>query len=487
MLNEEVLDSLQKVNVNLVFYGDNITINIQRDKPIDLIYRSAYDYFKPHGKIKLYYKNKELTPFLNYTIGKYFKKLKNIDILVKDSSRMDNTFDNQLLLNSNFNLEHLNKLNSSNTLQINKTIATNIQNKTKTNLPQNQRAMTFCWDCKKFPINIFCRDCGAFVCKYCRMDLENAHYSHRTVTLYPENLAKSANLYKNILIEDLNEVEKISMNRNKINEEKKEININIDEKKSHLIIKINRLINKINQIKSYQREINYYIKNKDKCKKKISKAIKEINSISDEYTQKNITENSIETTNNNNSNIYNYKDIIKTSSKNNVKDLKEIFTKMNTIEKNTEKICKIGKTIEEWEEINKKLELSLKSVENKIYTIIEEAADGEDLNYENSDEKNEANVNNNINDDKNKEEKEEEKKEEIKEEKKEEIKEEKKEEIKEEKKELDLKEENDKKNENNKEIDKNEEKKESGNEEEYEYEEIEEEVEGYEDEEDNKK
>ena len=101
MLNEEVLDSLQKVNVNLVFYGNNITISIQRDKPIDLIYRSAYEYFKLHGKVKLYYKNRELTPFLNYTIGKYFKKLKNIDILVKDSSRMDNMFDNQLLLNSN--------------------------------------------------------------------------------------------------------------------------------------------------------------------------------------------------------------------------------------------------------------------------------------------------------------------------------------------------------------------------------------------------
>jgi len=350
MLNEEVLDSLQKVNVNLVFYGDNITISIQRDKPIDLIYRSAYDYFKPHGKVKLYYKNKELTPFLNYSIGKYFKKLKNIDILVKDSSKMDNMFDNQLLLNSNFNLEHLNKLNSSNVLQINKTLANSIKAKNKSNLPQNQRAMAFCWDCKKFPINIFCRDCGAFICKYCRMDFENAHYSHRTVTLYPENLAKSANLYKNILIEDLNEVEKINMNRNKINEEKKEININIDEKKSHLVIKINRLINKINQIKSYQKEINYYIKNKDKCKQKINKAIKEINLISDEYNQKHEKENNIDKDNSISTN--NNKSIISTNSKNNVKDLKEIFTKMNIIEKNTEKICKIGKTIQEWEEIN---------------------------------------------------------------------------------------------------------------------------------------
>ena len=439
MLNEEVLDSLQKVNVNLVFYGDNITISIQRDKPIDLIYRSAYDYFKPHGKVKLYYKNRELTPFLNYTIGQFFKKLKKIDILVKDSSRMDNMFDNQLLLNSNFNFEHLNKLNSNNTLQINRTLSS----KSKSNLPKNQRAMTFCWDCKKFPINIFCRDCGAFICKYCRMDFENAHYSHRTITLYPENLAKSANLYKNVLIEDLNEVEKINMNRNKINKEKMQININIEEKKNHLAMKINRLINKINQIKSYQKEINYYIKNKDKCKQKINQAIKEVNNISNEYVvQQNETTN--EENNILNNNI--------TSSKNNVKDLKEIFTKMNTIEKNTAKICKIGKTIKEWEEINRKLENALKTVENRIYMIIEEAADGEELNYDKSNEKAETNNINNI--------MEENEKNDVKEEKKED---EKNKINKEEKKELNL---------NTK---GNEEKKESGNNEEVEEEEEDEE------------
>ena len=382
MLNEEVLDSLQRVNVNLVFYGDNITFSIQRDKPIDEIYRSAYDYFKIHGKVKLYYKNKELTPYLNYSIAKYFNKLKNIDILVKDSSRMDNTFDYQLLQNSNYNLERLNKINSNNDFQISKNIANTIQNQNKTNLPQNQRSMTFCRDCKKFPINIFCRDCCAFICKYCRMDLENAHYSHRTVTLYPENLAKSANLYKTILLADLNEVEKINMNINKINEKNKEININIDEKKNHLMIKINRLINKINQIKSYQKEINYYIKNKDKCKQKINDAIKEINEVSNEYKQKNEI---IDEDNN--------KEV---SPKKNSKDLKEIFSKMNAIEKRTEKICKIGQTMQNWEEINLKLENALKGLENRIYNIIEEAAEGEDLNYENTN-KNNNNVNNNNN------------------------------------------------------------------------------------------
>ena len=73
---------------------------------------------------------------------------------------------------------------------------------------------------------------------------------------------------------------------------------------------------------------------------------------------------------------------------------------MNAIEKRTEKICKIGITMQNWEEINLKLENALKSLENRIYNIIEEAAEGEDLNYENTN-KNNNNVNNNNNNNKN--------------------------------------------------------------------------------------
>ena len=356
MLNEEVVDSLQKVNINLVFYGDNVTISIQRDKTIDLIHRTAYDYFKPHGKIKLYYKNKELTPYLNYTIAKYFQKLKKIDILVKDTARMDSNLDNQYILNSKLSINELTNNNNNNILDDN--ISTkNGNNQNKNILPQNKRANTFCWDCKKFPINMFCRDCCAFICKYCRMDIDNPHYSHRTITLYPENLAKSANLYKNVLIEDLNEVQKVNKNAKKIAKENSEINIDIDAYKKHLFEKVNRLLNKIKQIKSYQKEINYYITNKDKCKEKINKAIQEIKSISNEYNNKKLNEVNDDDGNNNN----------------NIGDLKDYFTRMNTIEKNTEKICHVGKTIEEWEDINSKLEIALKTVENKIYSIINEA------------------------------------------------------------------------------------------------------------------
>ena len=356
MLNEEVVDSLQKVNINLVFYGDNVTISIQRDKTIDLIHRTAYDYFKPHGKIKLYYKNKELTPYLNYTIAKYFQKLKKIDILVKDTARMDSNLDNQYILNSKLSINELTNNNNNNILDDN--ISTkNGNNQNKNILPQNKRANTFCWDCKKFPINMFCRDCCAFICKYCRMDIDNPHYSHRTITLYPENLAKSANLYKNVLIEDLNEVQKVNKNAKKIAKENSEINIDIDAYKKHLFEKVNRLLNKIKQIKSYQKEINYYITNKDKCKEKINKAIQEIKSISNEYNNKKLNEVNDDDGNNNN----------------NIGDIKDYFTRMNTIEKNTEKICHVGKTIEEWEDINSKLEIALKTVENKIYSIINEA------------------------------------------------------------------------------------------------------------------
>ena len=367
MLNEEVVDSLQKVNVNLVYYGDNVTISIQRDKTLNVIYQSAYDYFKPHGKIKLYHKNKELTPFLNTTISKYFLKLKNIDILVKDTAKVETNLDSKL--NSNFNEN--NNLNSKNN---------------KSSLPQNQRAMTYCWDCKKFPINLFCRDCCSFICKNCRMDIENTHYSHRTITLYPENLAKSANLYKNVLIEDLNEIQKNNKNGKKI-KNSNETNIDIEKYKNHLFEKVNRLLNKIKQIKNYQNEINYYINNKNQCKEKINKAIKDVKNISNEFNNKNNEDNEDDEGNLN--------------SQNNVGDLKDAFTKMNNIEKSTQKICKIGKSLEEWEDINSKLEIALKTVENKIYSVITEAMNyGTEKNH-NEDiqqKEKESNLENNYND-----------------------------------------------------------------------------------------
>lgn len=372
MLNDEVVDSLQKVNINLVYYGDNVTISVQRDKTLNVIYQSAYDYFKPHGKIKLYHKNKELTPFLNSTISKYFLKLKNIDILVKDTAKVETNLESKLNsnLNDNYKFDNNNyNLNS---------------NDNKTSLPQNQRAMTYCWDCKKFPINLFCRDCCSFICKNCRMDINNSHYSHRTITLYPENLAKSANLYKNVLIEDLNEIQKNNKNGKKL-KDKSEINIDIEKYKKHLFEKVNRLLNKIKQIKNYQNEINYYINNKNQCKEKINKAIKDVKNISNEFNNKNIEDNE--------GNL---------NSQSNLGDLKDTFTKINNIEKNTQKICKIGKSIEEWEDINSKLEIALKTVENKIYSIITGAMNyGEEQKFhEDNQQKENISQNNDVEDEK---------------------------------------------------------------------------------------
>ena len=54
---------------------------------------------------------------------------------------------------------------------------------------------------------------------------------------------------------------------------------------------------------------------------------------------------------------------------------------MNLIEKSTQKMCNIGKTIDDWEDINAKIEIALKTVENKIYSIITEAMnDGSEQN-----------------------------------------------------------------------------------------------------------
>ena len=72
----------------------------------------------------------------------------------------------------------------------------------------------------------------------------------------------------------MNEVQKINKNAQKIAKDNCEININIEGYKTHLFEKVNRLLKKIKQIKSYQKEINYYINNKEKCKEKINKQLK---------------------------------------------------------------------------------------------------------------------------------------------------------------------------------------------------------------------
>ena len=182
----------------------------------------------------------------------------------------------------------------------------------------------------------------------------------------------------------MNEVQKINKNAQKIAKDNSEINIDIEGYKTHLFEKVNRLLKKIKQIKSYQKEINYYINNKEKCKEKINKAIQDVKNISNEYENQKTGEINEENSNNNN--------------KSNIGDLKDIFTRMNNIEKNTQKICNIGKTIEEWEDINSRLEIALKTVENKIYSIITEA-----MNYGsgNPRDKKDNNNGNNINNDNN--------------------------------------------------------------------------------------
>ena len=319
-MSEEVVDSLQKVTINLVYYGDNVTIEMQKDKTLEMINQTAYQYFKPHGKLKLYFKNKELTPYLNYTIGKYFQKLKNIDILVKDTSRSDK-----------------NNEDNKNTLQDSSTI------------PINKRNMNYCWDCKNYPINIFCRDCCAFICKNCNMNMNNAHYSHRTITLYPENLAKSANLYKNILLEDLNEFETNRENKKSSPDKKEKVNVDINVYKKELNLKLQRLFDKIKLIKSYQQDIEYYFKNKEQCINKINKAIDDVQKISDAYDE---------------------------NGENN--DLKETFTKINKVEKENQKLLNLGKSIEEFELINSTIENALKTIGEKMDDVINQADEVDD-------------------------------------------------------------------------------------------------------------
>lgn len=353
MISDDTLESLQKVIISMVFYGDRVTISVSKDKTVEFVSQTAYQFFQPQGKIKLFHKNKDLSPYIYQKLADQFPGETKIDILVKDTAKKDDG-----------------KADSKKNAEQN----TNA-------LPASQKAMNYCWDCKEKQINIFCRDCCAFICTDCQNNKSNSHYGHRTVTLYPENLALSANIYKNILLEDLND----AMNGKGEKFEKDEV-IDIESYKNKLLEKLNKLSKKIKQIKEYQKKVDFYINNKDDCKKKLETSLKKIKDINNEYLKK----DSSGKKNDGKKNVGKKNEGKKEENKDEGKkdegtdniidrsNLKEAFGKLNLVDKETRNICLVGQTLKDWEEINNKLVIALNTVENKITSVINESIDKEE-------------------------------------------------------------------------------------------------------------
>lgn len=294
-----------KMKFTLVYNDTTIPIIVHRNKLINYLLNQAYTLFNIKGSFVLFYKNKDLTPYYEKEIGSYFKTLRHVHILIKD--------------------KHISHKISKSLPSINRYAEV---------LTQSKRALSKCSQCKVYKINFYCRDCGVFLCKNCRMNKETKHYSHRTVTLYPENLNKSAILYREVVNGDLYEALNAKNQMNNI----KENDIDIEQLTDSLQNKLDILFQTLEKYQKSSIDIDKYSYSKDNITKEINDTVQVVK------------------------HLYHNEHNILTS-----------FEIINQMESKISNYTSINSKLSQWDKINSTIEESLKKVERKIYSVLSTA------------------------------------------------------------------------------------------------------------------
>ena len=252
----------KKIKFTLVYNGLEVDLTVNKEFNLSFIYSEAYNFFKLKRRFKLQYKNKDLTPFLDYQIGVFFKNLTNVHLLVKESD---------IYIRNN----KLNKSNSQNNIR-------SLKNKIFPNL--NNRMI--CFECKNNLVNYFCRNCGVFICNECKLKKDNKHNIHRTVILYHEDLKKSAMLYKNLIYVNLEDTKNSHKHNIPLNIDNCEVDVEYLNKK--LIEKFHNFLSKISNIKNKLINIDYYNEEKELSINDINNNIKLIQNVNIEDQDNNL-------------------------------------------------------------------------------------------------------------------------------------------------------------------------------------------------------
>ena len=334
------MEDTSKMKFTLVYNDSTILISIPRNKTISALRAESYNIFHPKGKFSLIYKNRDLTPYSDTFIGKYFSSLKHVHILIRD--KIHGSLSKSSSLPSLINAEHL---------------------------TQSKRALTKCSICANAQIGFFCRECCVFLCKHCRSIKTNKHYCHRTVTLYPEDLNKSAMLYKEIikgeLIEAMNakaQREEESANNKDMNDnDNNNIKLKVNQFKRQLEMKLNELFELMTSIQK-KMPINL-----DEVSKSKTTVMTKINNYKTEIEE------------------YGKNDDITSADK-----LIKMFEELNHKETKLNEITSIIPKMQKWERINMLLSRTCKRIKRIMFNVINTSLDNN-----NSDNNTHSNINDN--------------------------------------------------------------------------------------------
>ncbi len=242
-------DKCSKLEILLTYNGRNETLFIDNKQNISIIKEKIYNIFYPiQGKFQLIYKNKDISPFEDIPLYKYFKNLMKVSITIQLASSTNNQNMLSKNVNNSFNTSFQDMTmidkNDASLGNANQSQISNGQN------PLIEKDRMLCNDCHKNLIYFFCRNCTLFICKNCVEKYSSPHKAHSTVSINVSQIEKSAKNYKELVSKEcFMSVKKFDeYNNNKItntntNEENNE---NKEEQKDKNIIDIDGWLNDMN-------------------------------------------------------------------------------------------------------------------------------------------------------------------------------------------------------------------------------------------------
>ena len=191
-------DKCSKLEVTLTFNGKTEIIFVDNKKNISTLRDMVYNIFYPiQGKFQLIYKLKDISPFEDIPLYKYFKNLMKISITVNPINPQNFLQKNEL---STFNKS------LQDVTEIDKNEASfGAENQSQINNTQNpllEKDRLLCNDCHTEIITNFCRNCNLFLCKFCSEKYSSPHHDHLIANINVADIEKSAKNYKDIVNKD---------------------------------------------------------------------------------------------------------------------------------------------------------------------------------------------------------------------------------------------------------------------------------------------
>lgn len=363
-------DKCSKLEIVLSYNGRNETISIDNKQNISSIKEKIYILFYPiQGKFQLMYKNKDISPFEDIPLYKYFKNLMKVSITIQPLSSTET----QNLLSNNIN--NNNSFQDTTAIDKNEISLGNAnQNQSQINNTNNKM---LCNDCHNKLISYFCRNCNLFLCKTCTEKYSSSHRSHSTISINVSQIEKSAKNYKDIVSKECfmsgKKFDEYKRNNNIIISNNNEVNNNINE--------INKIINnnsnnenenenQNNEKKEEKRDIDGWLND-------MNTKIENLGEIFTKNDEVNVNTNFTLQDEENNYDIL-LKKIQKINAEKNTKDLETIFNEMHeidlnikTIDSNLEQCINNSENSKSNNKILKDLNKTLDNIINKLVKSID--------------------------------------------------------------------------------------------------------------------